>query len=51
MRNSYTRPHKNKTFFYAFLIAVILGISVISIQDIDITTQHTTKVIDLNLEN
>ena len=50
MRDLYGRRNNGKIVFYAIALAVILGIGLIVVQDIQVPTEHVSQPISVNLE-
>lgn len=50
MRDLYGKHNNSKIVFYAIALAVILGIGLIVVQDIQIPTEHVSQQISINLE-
>ena len=50
MRSQFKRQNNSKVFVYAVIIAIILGIGAIVMQDIKVPTEHITKKIEVSLD-
>ncbi|MBQ8481838.1 MAG: hypothetical protein IJ532_04840 [Alphaproteobacteria bacterium] len=50
MRYSYQRQNNTKVIFYAVAAALILGVGVVIVQDIQAPTEHISQKISVNLE-
>ena len=50
MRKSYSATNNSKIIFYAVILAVILGIGFIVVQDIQVPSEHISQKIDVNIE-
>ena len=50
MRNQLKRQNSTKIIAYAVAIAVILGLGIFILQDIQVPTEHITQQIELDLE-
>ena len=51
MRNRYVKQNYAKTIFYAVVLALVLAVIVISLQDIQIPTEHVQQEISVNLKD
>lgn len=50
MRSSYQRHSNTKAVIYAVVIALILGVAAVVVQDIQAPTEHVSKEISVNIE-
>ena len=50
MRNSYAKQNNSKLILYIVLIAAVLGIAAIVIQDIQIPLEHISQKIEVKLD-
>jgi hypothetical protein len=50
MRKTYSTTNNSKVIFYAVVLAVILGIGFVVVQDIQVPTEHISQEISVNLE-
>jgi low affinity Fe/Cu permease len=50
MRNQFKRQNNTKIIVYAIAIAVILGLGIFVMQDIQVPVEHITQQVEVNLE-
>ena len=50
MNNYYNKQNNSKIIIYAVLLALIIGIGAIIVQDIQAPTEHVTQDIEVTLE-
>lgn len=50
MKNYYSKSNNSKIVVYAILLAVVLGIGAIVVQDIEAPTDHISQPVEVNLE-
>ena len=50
MRNSYSKQNNSRIIVYTVLLALIIGVGVIAVQDIQISAEHVSQDIELKLE-
>lgn len=50
MRKQSFNQNNSKVFIYALIIAVILGVCAIVVQDIKVPTEHVSNDIEVSLE-
>ncbi|MBP5352713.1 MAG: hypothetical protein J6Y91_02980 [Alphaproteobacteria bacterium] len=49
MRNPYSNRNNSKIIFYALAIAVVIGIGVVVVQDINVPTEHVSQKVAVNV--
>lgn len=50
MRKTYSTTNNSKVIFYTVVLAVILGIGFVVVQDIKVPTEHISQEIAVKLE-
>ena len=50
MKYSYHKQNNFKVIVYAVILAVVLGVGVVVVQDIQAPTEHISQEINVNLE-
>lgn len=50
MRYSYRKQSNTKIIFYAVVLAVVLCIGIVVVQDIQVPTEHISQDVSINLE-
>ena len=50
MRNSYSKRNNSRIIVYTVLLALIIGIGVVAMQDIPAPTEHVSQDVELKLE-
>ena len=50
MRSSYSKQNNSKIIVYAVLFALVIGVGVVAMQDIQAPTEHVSQDVELKLE-
>lgn len=50
MRNSYGRQNNSKVIVYAVLLALVIGMGIIVVQDIKVPVEHVSQSVNVNIE-